>query len=211
MGRLIKAREQFTESQLAELVAALEGSRLVCMATDTVYGLSCLARSGEALERLRKLKGAESRPFLLLVGDRSWVDELCADIPACARRLMTRYWPGPLTLVLKAAERVPGRVRGPRETVALRQPGSPLCRQLLLKLGGPLVSTSANLSGEPPCVTGEAAARTFLKRVELVVDSGRAPAKKPSTMIDVTLVPPTVLREGSLRVNDELLALLADT
>jgi L-threonylcarbamoyladenylate synthase len=205
VGKLIRARERFGEDQIAELHAGLEGAGVVCMATDTVYGLNCLAGDGRALNRLSSIKGSRGRPFLLLIGEISWLEQLVARKPPCASRLIERYWPGPLTLVLNAADGVQPELRGSRGTVAVRQPGSALCRQLLLSMGRPLASSSANVEGGPPCLTGKDAARAFLERVDFVVDSGKAPAKLPSTIVDLTLATPTVVREGALRVDGSFL------
>ena len=209
MGRLLKARGSFSERQITELKASLRKAGIVCMATDTVYGLNCLAGSSEALGRLSAIKGSGSRPFLLLIGELSWLEALVAEVPASADRLMARYWPGPLTLVFRAAEGLGSDLRSPRGTVAVRQPGNSLCEQLLLALGQPLVSTSANIQGEPPCVTGSSASRAFLGSVNFVVDSGRAPRKVPSTIVDVSLATPTVIRKGAVKVDEAFLAGLA--
>jgi L-threonylcarbamoyladenylate synthase len=206
MGRLIKARERISDDDVLMLQDALERDGIVCMATDTVYGLNCLAGSSEALRRLAAVKGSGSRPFLLLIGEPGWLEGVAAEVPATARRLMARYWPGPLTLVLRASEGLNPKLRGKRGTVAVRQPGNPLCEQLLLSVGGPLASTSANTEGEPPCITGRSASEAFLERVDFVVDSGRAPRKQPSTIVDLTLSTPTVVREGALRVDADFLS-----
>ncbi len=210
MGKLIRARERLDDGQIAELRAGLEGGAIVCMATDTVYGLHCMAENTESLGRLAGIKGSGERPFLLLVGETSWLEQLAGDITPGAKRLIDRHWPGPLTLVLSAAEGVRPELKGPRGTIAVRQPGSSLCAQLLASMGRPMVSSSANVEGERPCLTGENAARSFLKHVDFVVDSGKAPAKRPSTIVDLTLATPTVVREGALRVDEEFLRQLAD-
>jgi len=208
VGTLIKARDRFSDNQIVDLKASLERGGIVCMVTDTVYGLNCMPESGEALARLTHIKGSGARPFLLLIGELSWLGQLACEIPSSAQRLIARYWPGPLTLILKASDVVEPGVRGPRGTVAVRQPRSSLCEQLLLAMRRPLVSSSANVEGELPCTTGEGAARAFLDRVDVVVNSGRAPTKLPSTIVDVTLTPPTVVREGALRVDGDFLSQL---
>jgi len=177
----------------------------VCMATDTVYGLHCSAGSEDSVSRLRALKGAGSRPFILLVSDPTRLEDIAVEVSSSARRLVEAHWPGPLTLILKASPRTPGWLLGPGNSVAVRCPGSSLCVPVLRRIGGPLVSTSANSKGGAPCLTGTEASATFLDSVDVVVDSGPAPSEAPSTIVDVTVEPHRVVRQGSLRVSPDLL------
>lgn len=200
MGKVIKATEKFSEGELSELVPSLKNDGIVCMATDTVYGLSCIADSERAVRRLAELKGTGQRPFLVLIGELSWLQLLVAEVPPFAEALVARYWPGPLTIVFRASRYVGAWLSGARDTIAVRYPKCPLCEQLLKAVGRPMVSSSANLQGEQACLTGSEACQTFLEKVDFVVDSGRAPMALPSTIIDVTLAHPIVLRQGALNI-----------
>ncbi|MCX5801181.1 MAG: L-threonylcarbamoyladenylate synthase [Candidatus Eisenbacteria bacterium] len=199
---MIKTTEGFSESELLDLVESLKRGGIVCMATDTVYGLICAAGNEEAVRKLAGIKGAGRRPFLVLIGELSWLRLLVAEVPAAAERLIARYWPGPLTIVFEAGKDVGAWLKGSRSTIAVRYPNCLPCRQLLKGLGSPVVSSSANLQGEDACLTGREACQAFLEEVDFVVDSGRAPTTLPSTIIDVTLARPTVLRRGTLNVDD---------
>jgi L-threonylcarbamoyladenylate synthase len=201
MGSVIKAGEKFSQSDLLALVESLKKGGIVCMATDTVYGLSCVASNEQAVRKLAGLKGSGQRPFLVLIGELSWLEILAAEIPPSAKRLIARYWPGPLTIVFKAKSDVGAWLKGPRDTIAVRYPDSPLCEQLLKALGSPVVSSSANLQGEDACLTGSEACQAFLERVDFVVDSGWARMGLPSTIVDVTVARPTVLRQGTLNID----------
>jgi L-threonylcarbamoyladenylate synthase len=175
------------------------------MATDTVYGLHCSAGSEDSLSRVGAMKGWGQRAFILLVGDLSRLEEVAAEVSGSARRLVERYWPGPLTLVFRAAPRTPAWLLGPGGSVAVRWPGDQLCGQVLRRLKSTLVSTSANLRGGAPCLSGTEAAAGFLDKVDIVVDSGAAPSDAPSTIVDTTLTPHKVIRQGSLKVDPDLL------
>jgi len=201
LGKLIKAEERISENELEDVVQGLRQGNIVCMATDTVYGLSCLAGNERAVERLANLKGSGRRPFLILINDLSWLDALAAGIPPFARRMISHHWPGPLTIVFKARPEVNAWLTGPRNTVAVRFPRSSLCEQILRAVNCPIVSTSANLQGEDACLSGKEAFEVFQDRVDFVIDSGRAPMGLPSTIVDVTLGRPAVLRQGGLKID----------
>jgi L-threonylcarbamoyladenylate synthase len=201
MGELIKASQEFSESELLSLVESLKRGGIVCMATDTVYGLSCIAEKEQVVRKLASLKGPGQRPFLVLIGELPWLEKLATEIPPFAKRLIARHWPGPLTIVFKAKSDIGAWLKGPRDTIAVRYPKSPLCQQLLKALGSPIVSSSANLQGEDACLTGSEACQVFLDKVDFVVDSGWAPMSLPSTIVDVTLARPTVLRQGTLNID----------
>jgi len=176
------------------------------MATDTVYGLHCSAGSEESVSRLRALKGAGSRPFILLVSEPGELSDVAVELSDSARRLVETHWPGPLTLILKASADTPEWLTGPGRTVAVRCPGRSLCVPVLRRMGGLLVSTSANSRGGAPCLTGDEAATAFLEEIDVVVDSGAAPSETPSTILDVTVLPHRVVRQGDLRVSPDLLS-----
>lgn len=179
------------------------------MATDTVYGLHCSAGLEDSVSRLRALKGSGSRPFILLMAEPAGLEEVAAEVSRSARRLVETYWPGSLTLVFRASPRTPGWLLGQGDSVAVRCPRDPLCALVLRRLGLPLVSTSANLKGGAPCVSGAEASRDFLDKVDVVVDSGAAPSDAPSTIVDVTVTPHRVIRQGSLTVDPDLLGVEA--
>jgi L-threonylcarbamoyladenylate synthase len=177
------------------------------MATDTVYGLHCSAGLEDSVARLRALKGSGVRPFILLMAEPAGVEDVAAEVSQSARRLVEAYWPGPLTLVFRASAGTPAWLLGQGNSVAVRCPRDPLCAAVLKRLGSPLVSTSANTTGGAPCVTGAEAAREFLGKADVVVDSGTAPSEAPSTIVDLTETPHRVMRQGSLKVDPELLGI----
>jgi L-threonylcarbamoyladenylate synthase len=168
---------------VAEAAAALRAGGVIAFPTDTVYGLAVLP-GGEA--KVHSLKGRPAElPLILMVAEPSQA-EAFVTVDRRARWYMERWWPGPLTLVLPAGER----------TLGVRIPDHPLALELL-RVAGPLLTTSANRHGEPPAMTAEEAAR--LPGLAGVLDGGRAPGGEPSTVI--SLLPGkemTVIREGAI-------------
>ncbi len=124
------------------------------------------------------------------------------DIPAEAWRLMRRFWPGGLTLVLLRKAVVPDVVTGGGETVAVRVPDHPFALELIRTLGGPLAATSANLTGQPEPRTAHEVAAYLEGHIELIVDGGRSPRGIPSTVVDLTSSPPAIIRAGAVPRHD---------
>jgi len=182
----------------------LRAGNLIAYPTETVYGLGCLLIDA-ALERRAAIKGrADDKPFLVLVGKHT--DLAGVTWPEPARKLAEAFWPGPLTLALPAA---PGvfhpRVVGEGGTVAVRQTSHPAVRELLLALGEPITSTSANRPGEPPALDATEAGR-FLEQAGAgdawILDGGRLAASRPSTLVDCSVDPPRLIREGVITLGD---------
>ena len=183
--------------QVLEAAAALREGALVVYPTDTLYAIGCLALDREAVKRLRDAKGRETDKALpVIVADPAQARSLAAEWPATAERLAAAFWPGPLTLVLPALSTLPPALLGGASTIAVRVPASEVARDLA-RAAGPLVSTSANLAGEPPCVTADLAVATF-PLATLVFDMGTLEGA-PSTIVDLNGIgEPRILREGRI-------------
>jgi tRNA threonylcarbamoyl adenosine modification protein (Sua5/YciO/YrdC/YwlC family) len=139
-----------------------------------------------------------------LIPEPRQVFGLAVDVSPVAERLVRRYWPGPLSLIFRAAPIVPPRVRGAGGTVALRCPKHTLSQKLLDHIGGPVVASSANLSGQPPAETAEQVVRIFGNQLDLVIDGGPRRGGMPSTLVDVSDERPRLLRRGALDVVADL-------
>lgn len=187
-----------TAEQEREAQALLRSGVILIYPTDTLYAVGCSGLNGGALARLRKEKGREAdKAWPLIVADLEQARSLTSRWPEAAERLAARFWPGPLTLVAPAASHLPVELLAGATTVAMRVPASALaCR--LAKIAGPLVSTSANLAGEPPCLTVDQALAAFPGAV-LAIDVGPLDGA-PSTIVDVTDPGGTIrlLREGRI-------------
>ena len=187
------------EERLAEAVGTLHSSGVVALPTETFYGLAVDCGDAEALRQLNKLKQKdEDTPLLLLAADRAQAAEVAASLPNHFEELARSFWPGPLTLVIPAAETLPAEVSGGRGTVAVRVPGLALPRRLARALGRPVTGISANLYGQPPCRTAGEVAAIFSEQVAMILDGGTTQGGASSTILDLTGARPRLLREGVL-------------
>ena len=187
-------------SRAAEVARA--GGVLV-LPTDSVYGLACAATPGNpAHRRIFDIKRRElSQTLPWFVADVADLDAYGEQVPAWAHRLAASFWPGALTLVVRASSAVPPEYAqdGPDgPTIALRVPGSELCRQIVRALGGPLAQTSANTHGRPAATSVAALEPAVADAADLVLDAGPAPVGVASTIVDATGDAPRVLRAGAL-------------
>jgi L-threonylcarbamoyladenylate synthase len=185
---------------IADAARVLAAGGVVAFPTETFYGFGVHALDAAAVRRLFHLKGRpESRPILVLVDDPARIPSF-AVVPPAAERLMARHWPGPLTLVLGARPGVPVELTAGTGTVGVRQPAHAVPRALAAAFGGPVTAPSANITGEPPPTTAEEVVRTFGGQVDLILDGGATPGGPPSTVLDVTVDPPRVVRAGAVQV-----------
>ncbi len=184
---------------LERALALLEEGEPVAFPTDTVYGIGVHAFQPGAVERLYELKGRPSHlPIPLLLSDAVAMRSTCVDIPSVAWQLATRFWPGALTLVLRRAPTVPDIVTSGGETVAVRVPDHSRVRELCGALAAPLAATSANRHGEPPPITAKEVKVAFEGRISLILDGGRCQGGMASTVLDLTVSPPAIVRQGPI-------------
>jgi L-threonylcarbamoyladenylate synthase len=183
---------------IAEAAAVLVSGGVVAFPTETFYGLGVAALDAVAVRRLFALKGRpESRPVLVLVDDPARIERI-AVVTATARELIARHWPGALTLVLRARDVVSAELTAGTGTIGVRQPAHPVARALAAALDAPVTAPSANLTGEAPPTTAAAVLSVFDGRIELILDGGPTSGGLPSTVLDVTVDPPRVLRQGAV-------------
>lgn len=176
---------------------ALTSGQVVAIPTDTVYGLAADPFSTGAADRIFSLKRRPRDVSLpVLVASPEQALELCQAVPPAALRLMERFWPGPLTLVLPRRSGMAADLGTDEMTVGVRCPGHPV-PLALCRLAGPLATTSANLHGQPTLTTAEAVADAFGERVGVVLDGGPCEGA-PSTVVDCTGAELKLLREGRL-------------
>jgi len=169
----------------------------VILPTDTLYALACQARQAAAARAVRAAKGRDDgKPLPLVAGEVEQLDSICGPLPEAARRLAACFWPGPLTLVLPATDEVPSDVTSGGGTIAVRVPAHDFLRRLCLRVG-PLVSTSANRSGHAAAQSCTAALAEVGPFATLAVDGGVG-RSLPSTIVDMTVPEPRLLRAGAL-------------
>jgi len=197
-------------SALPEAIKLLKAGSLVAFPTDTVYGVAAHAFLSQAVARLYAAKERpRERAIPLLLAKSGDLPLVARDIPPIAWPLLERFWPGGLTLVLFRKATVPDIVCAGGETVAVRVPDHPLAQALIEGTGAPLATTSANLSGRPEPVTAGEVCQQLGGRIALILDGGPSPGGVPSTVVDLTLSPPAVLRKGAIAI-EELTELIPD-
>jgi L-threonylcarbamoyladenylate synthase len=191
------------EAAIPQVTAHLRQGGLLGYPTETVYGLGSRAVAGD-LEALAAIKGRPpKKPFLLLVASRPMAESYGLVFSAAARVLADEFWPGPLTLVLRGGEgRLPDALRGPEGGVAVRVTSHDRIRRMIAVLGAPLTSTSANRPGGRPAPGVEGLYDLFRDAVDdgslLLLDGGVLGDVPPSTLVDCTVVPSRIIREGAI-------------
>lgn len=172
---------------------------LVAVPTETVYGLAANGLDESAVRRIYEVKGRpETKPISLLVSGMEMALGFTRQVPAAAHRLAACFWPGPLTMVLWAAESVSETVRAGGKTVGVRCPDHELTLELIEKCGHPLAAPSANLSGQQSPKNAAAVAESFEGLIDCIIDGGECSLGIESTIVDLTVTPPQILREGGL-------------
>jgi L-threonylcarbamoyladenylate synthase len=185
-------------ARLAPALRALVRGRLVVYPTETLYGLGADALDDAALQRLVALKGREAgKPIAVLVSDERMLEMVVAEVSPLARRLMQRFWPGPLTLVLAARSSVSNLLTGGSGGIGVRVSSHPLAIALVRALGRPLTAPSANPAGRPGAVTIAAARAYFGDGVAAYLDAGQLAGEPASTVVDMRQRP-RPLREGAV-------------
>lgn len=205
MSLIIDLTPEGISSEKLELIAAkLFAGGLIVYPTETFYGLGGMACLEKVAEKIVELKGRESnKPLPFIASDLEMILKLVEEPPQVFYRLIEKFWPGPLTLVLKVREKtLPEKILGPGRTIAVRIPPLDWLRQLIKKIDCLLISTSANFSGQPPLASFEEVAEIFQGKVDLMINGGKTPGEKPSTIIDLTASEPICLREGKIPLSE---------
>ena len=197
-----------SESQMIELekeVRSLGNGGVVVFPTDTLYGLGADVFSLPALQRIFSIKGRPANLALpVLVAGLDQVEAVAQPMSAQAQRLAERFWPGPLTLVMRRSPDLPGLVTGGADTVAVRMPGHPVPLELARRLGRPITGTSANLSGQPDLLDLSALENQLGNLVDHIIQTGPVPAGTASTIVNVTGDTPQLLRGGAISLEEIL-------
>ncbi len=186
-------------------VDVIQSGGIVAFPTETFYGLGVDPFNPGAVERLFEVKGREpGRPILLVVDDIKRLEDIVKAIPEEARSLIRKFWPGPLTLLFKSASHVTSALTGGTGKIGIRIPSHPVALHLLQAVGRPLTATSANRSGQPGAATAETVAETLGPSLDLILDGGATPGGLGSTIVDATLHPPRLVRDGQVPFRDIL-------
>ena len=198
------------EAAISGAAGALRAGGLVVLPTDTVYGLAAALDRPEAIARVFVAKGRPPDLALpVLISEASAMERLAVDVPVAARGLTAEFWPGALTVVLPKSDLVPDEVTAGRATVGLRLPDCELARGIIAACGGALAVTSANISGADAPRTVAQMPDGLRAQVALIVDAGECPGGVPSTVVDLSVAPPRILREGAIP-RQRIMQVLAD-
>ena len=198
------------KNAVAEAAAILRRGGLLGIPTETVYGLGADALNEDAVRRIFEAKGRpQDNPLILHVPSADWLDRCCQDVPPAAYRLAERFWPGPLTMILPRRPIVPLRTTGGLETVGVRCPDHPVTLAIIEAAGVPVAAPSGNTSGRPSPTTARHMMDDMLGKIDGIVDGGPCAVGVESTIIDLTVQPPRLLRPGGLPL-EELEAVLGE-
>ena len=180
-----------------EAGAIIRNVGLVAFPTETVYGLGANALNAEASAKIYEAKGRPSdNPLIAHIADLDMLAPLVDEIPAAAVKLMDAFWPGPMTLIFNKSDVVPKGTTGGLDTVAVRYPDHPIAQALIKSAGVSIAAPSANLSGKPSPTLGEHVIDDMNGRIDMIIDGGMVGMGLESTIVDVTVNPPMILRPG---------------
>jgi L-threonylcarbamoyladenylate synthase len=196
----------YSNDTMPYALAVLNGGGLIAFPTDTVYGIGALAFDGKAVE---SIYAAKDRPvekaIPILINDVTELDKVGINIPGVAQKLASRFWPGPLTILVPKRADLPESVSS-TSTVGVRVPDHEVARALL-RAAGPMAVTSANISGGQSPVSAEEVYQQLGGRIPLIIDGGRTPGGIPSTLVDCTTPEIQILRNGPIALEELLSAL----
>ncbi|MGZ8848419.1 MAG: L-threonylcarbamoyladenylate synthase [Pyrinomonadaceae bacterium] len=180
-----------------EAARTISSGGIVAFRTDTFYGLGADPFDQQAIQKIKALKGREDRkPILVLISDNEQLDRLVPERSAAFDLLKKRFWPGPLTIIGRASEKLPYELTAGTKTVGVRLPDDDKVRALVRRCGGALTATSANPAGMPPAKTAGEVQTSFGDLIEMIIDGGPSKTDQPSTVVDATGEEVKLVREG---------------
>lgn len=201
--QIIRVNTELIEPDKIKIITdILKQDGVIIYPTDTFYGLGANCFSEKAVWRIYRHKKREpTRALSVVISDSGMAEKIAADIPSIFERISDEFWPGPLTLILKASNRLPRDLVGKTRTIGVRLPALYWLRKLVKKAGFPVAATSANISGGEETNDPENVIKTFQGKVDLIVDGGKTKGILPSTVLDLTTVKPKILREGAVPIS----------
>jgi L-threonylcarbamoyladenylate synthase len=191
---------------VSEAAKVLRAGGVVAYPTETSYGLGAVIDCKGALSRIFEIKARrKDKPLLVIIGDPAFLSELAACVPDQAKMLMERFWPGPLTILFPAKAGLPWPLCGQTGKIGLRISSHHVARALVNEVGRPVTATSANRSGLIAARTAQEVAEYLIDPApDYILDGGPSPGGPPSSIVDVTVNPPAIIREGAIGAEDIL-------
>jgi L-threonylcarbamoyladenylate synthase len=204
-ARILKTDTQDTlRSAIQEAAKVILSGGVVAVPTESFYGLAVHALDEKAVERLFAVKERrEDKPVLILIASTETLESYVTEVSDKAWKIIERFWPGGLTLVFQAKPILPDLLTAGTGKIGVRLSSHPIPGELARMLGGAITGTSANRSGQPGCSTAEELMEAVGEDIDLILDAGRTAGGKGSTVLDMTVDPPAVLRDG-IASRDEL-------
>lgn len=203
---ILKINQETPEASLVKYAAEqIRAGQVLGMPTDTFYGLAADPFNLRAVDRVYEIKSRlRHKPLSLLIESVDQAEELTRPLPEEFYKLARRFWPGPLTIIVKAASRLPLKVTANTGNVALRVPAAKIPLEVIRTAGIPITATSANLSGAAECTTAVQVRDQLRDRISIILDGGPSPREIPSTIVDLTDDDArwSVLREGAIPSQD---------
>ncbi len=182
---------------LKKAAEVINSGGMVAFPTESFYGLAVSVENEKAIQRLFDVKKRRSdQPILILVPSVERLDQIALHIPKIARLLMSRFWPGALTLIFEAEPNLSQVLTAGTGKIGVRLSSHPIATALAEAVGMPITGTSANISGEPACSSAKEVHHSLGEKIDFILDGGKTAGGKGSTILDVTVDPPQILREG---------------
>ncbi|MBQ7584121.1 MAG: threonylcarbamoyl-AMP synthase [Lachnospiraceae bacterium] len=197
--RVVKATGDpaYDREVMEEASAIIRAGGLVAIPTETVYGLAGDALNPDSARKIYAAKGRPpDNPLIVHIARLEDMERIARDIPGEAYALAERFWPGPLTMILNKKEAVPRETTGGLDTVAVRFPVNKIAQEFILAAGGFIAAPSANVSGRPSCTTAGHCIQDLDGRIDMIIDGGEVGIGLESTIVDMTVKPPCILRQG---------------
>lgn len=196
--RVIRVDPLHPQSELlANAADLIHRGGVIAFPTETYYGLGVDALNRQAIERIYTIKGRDrTKPILILIEARARINAFVKPFPPMVERLIETFWPGPLTIIFQASDRIPIELTAGTGKIGIRVPSHPVAKALLSVAGVPLTGTSANRADGPPPQTAEEVRNSIGRQLDLILDGGPTTGEKPSTVLDCTASPFQVVREG---------------
>lgn len=192
-------KNQKNTNIIREAGRILKEGGLVAFPTETVYGLGADALNEDAAKKIYAAKGRPSdNPLIIHITNMKALDKIVSEVPEKAVKVAEKYWPGPLTMIFNKSDIVPYGTTGGLDTVAVRMPVDEIAREVIDAGGGYIAAPSANTSGRPSPTTAQHVAEDLTGRVDMIVDGGAVEIGVESTILDVTVEPPMILRPGAI-------------
>lgn len=195
--------KRLTQADAASAAAVISRGGLLGIPTETVYGLGANGLDERAVGAIFSAKGRpQDNPLILHVPSADWLERYCEDIPPAAHALARRFWPGPLTMILKRKPLVPNAVTAGLDTVGMRCPDCAVTREIITLADVPVAAPSGNASGRPSPTTAEAMLEDMDGKIDAIVDAGPCQVGVESTILDLTVTPPRLLRPGGVTLEE---------